>query len=107
MKFKTILSQIWNASDLKTVYPLLEKIVNEIEKMIMKKNPRFEETQEITACLTHIRVLITELSRTKGSDEEHEKYAAMLQELKSRCLDLEGVIKEIRNDFYREKNFKR
>jgi hypothetical protein len=104
--FKELMEQIWKASDLETVCHPVGKLFEEIEKMLERKNFSFEEAQETAACLTHVTSLMAELGRIKEGAAHDEKKTAALQELKQRSLDLEGCIKEIRNDLYREKMFK-
>lgn len=84
-----------NANDLRE---LLEWMMMETERITSTCRMTSEETHKLAQYLTHIRLLLDELS---SYEAWRSAVSVPATSLVLRFLELEGKVKEIRNDLYR------
>jgi len=99
--FQHILEEIRSASDINGLYPALARLVNEASKTIYRDNFSYEEAREVAECLDHVRIIITALEQAEGAEGESKRHLRMTNYLSRLTCDMEGKLKEIRNDLRR------
>ena len=96
-----ILEDLRNASSLEEVYPTLIRLRAIASRMVHRENLSHDEASDLASHITSIRVLIAQLAYIdEGSlSEEHLRKTEALTQY---TLELEGIIKEKRNDLARK-----
>ena len=90
--------QAGNADELRE---LLEWMMMETERITANRRMTFDETHTLAQHLTHIRLLLNELSSYEAWRSAADAATFPATGLVLRFLELEGKVKEIRNDLYR------
>jgi hypothetical protein len=96
---------IGEAKDLGELLPLIVTLSQRTDDMLRRRRLSEDDLQQIARPLSTIRLLLTTLTSLQnerdGNDTAQVSSAAKLAE---RFLDLEGYIKELRNDLARARN---
>ncbi len=69
--------------------------------MLRKNNFTLEDTRQLADAITQVRVLLTELERIKTGLNRSETALSTIAGLKQRYRELEGMVKEVRNNLDR------
>ena len=91
------------AKTLGELFPLVVMLLQWTEGMMNGRKLGEDDIQRIVVPLTRLRLLLTRIAppaRGAGHDDWEDTFVKALVE---RCRDIEGRIKEIRNDLAREK----
>lgn len=88
-----LLEAIGKAKTWDDLLPILESLGGEVDRLAGKKGITAVEMQRIAVYLTGIRLLLRELERYGGRFEQ-----MTVRTMAMRYLELEGRIKEVRND---------
>ena len=99
--FQNILEDLDRASSIEEIYPALVRLLAVVSKMLDQEDLSYAEAREMAVYLTDVRVLISELAYVGGGEVFSEKQWSMTTALKECALELEGRIKEKRNDLSR------
>ena len=96
-------NRINNAKGLDDLLPLIDTLSRETEAILSARVVREGDFDRILHPLIVIRILLNKLDMMlpKGDGNAH---AALIRKLTDRCLDLEGTMKETRNDRFRAKS---
>jgi hypothetical protein len=89
---------IKNAGNADEIRELLEWMMSETERIISSQQLALDESSKIALYLTQIRLLLDELSSFEVRRGAADPATFLATGLVSRFLDLEGRVKEIRND---------
>jgi len=96
MKNRT--EDIKNAKNGDEIRELLEWMMSEAERIISSQQLALDESSKLALYLTQIRLLLDELSSFEARRGATDPATFLAAGLLSRFLDLEGRVKEIRND---------
>jgi hypothetical protein len=97
---------IRKANTIEDLYKHLEWIMGETERIIGSRKASFEEVHKMGDYLKDIRLLLNELNCREAWPAKSGAAGPSQQDLAARYLDLEGKVKELRNDLDREMNKK-
>ena len=80
----------------------LRELINDTHRLIEDKRFSFAETQIIAGCITEIRRLLAEWADLERRFVPSRPIDQEVRVLKERSLELEGLVKEVRNSLARE-----
>lgn len=90
--------RIHSANDIDSIYLILAEFFSETERILNNNRFTLEEVRELSCYIEQIRLLITEIDRMENRLPEANKGLFQGGMLKELYLDLEGKVKEMRND---------
>jgi hypothetical protein len=96
--------EIKQANTIKDLYKHLEWIMGETERIVGARRVTFEEVQQMADYLKDIRLLLSELDCREVWPDNAGPADQPKKNLAARYLDLEGKVKELRNDLNRKEN---
>lgn len=96
-----VLKSISSAGSIDELFPILEWISKETERIVNAQKVSAMDVQKIAGYLTDIRLLLNELSHYQVWPDVRDLPASNGKTMAQRYLELEGKIKEIRNDLNR------
>ena len=66
--------------------------------LLLRRKVRMEDAVTLSDGITHLRLLLQELEQLESGLKKSGRTNSLIIDLKKRFLELEGMIKEIRND---------
>lgn len=98
-------NQLWKAvsqaKDLGELLPLVDRLSRETESLMKSRSLSESDMRRIVAPLVKIRLLLTMIASPEYGSGKINKEDARIRDMVERYLDIEGRIKELRNDFAR------
>ena len=93
--------EVKEAGDIARLTPLLMRLSSESRKILCKEEYTLKDIVELSLYITKIRQTLAELAPTGHALNTEVDLSVLLAHLQDCYLDLEGSIKEQRNDLYR------
>jgi hypothetical protein len=93
-----MMDRIRKTTTLEDILPLIEALSKEIEEIMSQRKATESEIKLLLRPLGALRVLLGRLDLHLGGQDGNSPQALIIRDLARRCLDVEGMIKEARND---------
>lgn len=87
-----------NLHDLEMICENLTTYLDQSRRLLKADAVGLPDARELAAHVREIRLLLKELQDAEYVSRQNERLAATIYELQRRYLELEGIVKEIRND---------
>jgi hypothetical protein len=84
-----------------SIFRTLDDLYHTSLLMLGKNNVNLEDTRQLAGYVTQVRVLLAELERIETRIHRSETALLSISGLKQRYLELEGLVKEARNNLHR------
>ena len=98
---RAIIGAIGQARDLEDLLPLVDRLSRKTADMMREKDLSEDDIQQIALPLTKMRFLLTTISSRVHRAGDADRHDAGVVDLIERCRDIEGRLKELRNDIAR------
>lgn len=92
-----LLDRIHSAKGLDDLLPLIDHLSRETEALASRKVLLDSDFDRILRPIAIIRMLLGKLDLL-APGPEHDPHVMIIRDLAARCMDLEGTLKEARND---------
>jgi DNA repair ATPase RecN len=86
-----------------SLFSTLDDLYHTSWHMLRKNNVRLEDTRQLAEYVTQVRVLLAELERIETRVPRSETVLSSITRLKQRYRELEGMVKEVRNNLDRSR----
>ena len=83
------------------LFSTLDDLCHTSWHLLRKNNVTLEDTRQLADYVTQVRVLLTELEHSEARLHRSETALSSIAGLKQRYLELEGMVKEARNNLQR------
>ncbi len=83
------------------IFITLEELYSRSQRMLAARRFTYEEVRKLSVSITSVRTLLAELAEIESSVSRRPQSAALIRDLKDRYWDLEGMVKEARNNMER------
>lgn len=97
----TIIRSIGQAKDLEDLLPLVDRLSRKTADIIGERDLSEVDIQQIALPLTKMRFLLTTIASRVHRAGEADRHDAGVVGMIERCRDIEGRLKELRNDIAR------
>jgi len=98
---KDLLERIVRAQNLNDLLPLVDDLSRETDAIMDLPQISAEDLQRVLRPFETIRMLLSRLDLQGAGPEEDRRQTEVIRDLVRRCLDVEGKVKEARNDHIR------
>ena len=83
------------------IFKTLDDLYHTSRQMLEKNNATLEDTRQLAGYVTQVRVLLAELEQIETRLHRSDTAMSTITSLKQRYLELEGMVKEVRNNLHR------